>query len=115
MDPDQFDQLLINLVKNAADASLETSGAVAVGWDRNGQSVEVFVCDEGHGIMNSSNLFVPFFTTKPGRHRHRAGAVATDCGSAWRRASRWRIGATGGMRSARTLAPAKLSVGSAGT
>ena len=66
VDPDQFDQLLINLVKNAVDASLETSGRVTVGWERNGQSVEVFVCDEGHGIMNSSNLFVPFFTTKPG-------------------------------------------------
>jgi nitrogen fixation/metabolism regulation signal transduction histidine kinase len=66
VDPDQFDQLLINLVKNAADAALETSGKVTVGWERNGQNLDVFVCDEGHGIMNSSNLFVPFFTTKPG-------------------------------------------------
>ena len=66
VDADQFDQLLINLVKNAVDASLETSGAVSIGWEKNGQSVDVFVRDEGHGIMNSSNLFVPFFTTKPG-------------------------------------------------
>jgi len=66
VDPDQFDQLLINLVKNAVDASLETSGKVTVGWEKNGLGVDVFVRDEGHGIMNSSNLFVPFFTTKPG-------------------------------------------------
>jgi two-component system nitrogen regulation sensor histidine kinase NtrY len=66
VDPDQFEQLLINLVKNAVDASLETSGKVKLGWERNGQSVDVFVLDDGHGIMNASNLFVPFFTTKPG-------------------------------------------------
>ncbi len=66
VDPDQFDQLLINLVKNAADASIETSGKVSVGWEKKGQSVDLFVLDEGHGIMNASNLFVPFFTTKPG-------------------------------------------------
>ncbi len=66
VDPDQFEQLLINLVKNAVDASLETNGAASIGWERAGQAVEVFVRDEGHGIMNASNLFVPFFTTKPG-------------------------------------------------
>jgi two-component system, NtrC family, nitrogen regulation sensor histidine kinase NtrY len=66
VDPDQFEQLLINLVKNAVDAALETSGSVLVGWERNGQNVDVFVRDDGPGIMNSSNLFVPFFTTKQG-------------------------------------------------
>jgi signal transduction histidine kinase len=66
VDLEQFDQLLINLVKNAVDASLETGGSVAIGWEKNGQSVDVFVRDEGPGIMNPSNLFVPFFTTKQG-------------------------------------------------
>jgi two-component system, NtrC family, nitrogen regulation sensor histidine kinase NtrY len=66
VDPDQFEQLLINLVKNAVDASLETSGGVSIGWERNGQNVDVVVRDEGHGIANASNLFVPFFTTKQG-------------------------------------------------
>jgi two-component system, NtrC family, nitrogen regulation sensor histidine kinase NtrY len=66
VDPDQFDQLLINLVKNAVDASLETGGGVTVGWERNGHNVDVYVRDEGPGIMNSANLFVPFFTTKQG-------------------------------------------------
>jgi len=65
-DPDQLQQLFINLIRNAVDASLETGGAVRVGWTRNGHSIEVFVRDEGQGIANPGNLFVPFFTTKPG-------------------------------------------------
>jgi len=65
-DAAQIEQLLINLVHNAVDASLETRGGVAIGWRANGDCVEVFVDDEGHGIMNPTNLFVPFFTTKPG-------------------------------------------------
>jgi nitrogen fixation/metabolism regulation signal transduction histidine kinase len=61
----QIEQLLINIMRNAADASLETQGEVAIGWREAGECVEVFVQDEGHGIMNPTNLFVPFFTTKP--------------------------------------------------
>jgi len=64
-DPDQLQQLLINLIRNAVDASLETNGGVRIGWSKNGNSVQVFVQDEGPGIANPSNLFVPFFTTKP--------------------------------------------------
>jgi nitrogen fixation/metabolism regulation signal transduction histidine kinase len=62
----QIEQLLINLVHNAVDASLETHGGVSIGWRESGDCVEVFVDDEGPGIMNPTNLFVPFFTTKPG-------------------------------------------------
>lgn len=65
-DPDQLEQLLINLLHNAVDASLETGGAVRVGWGRADGYVEVWVQDEGPGIPNAANLFVPFFTTKPG-------------------------------------------------
>jgi nitrogen fixation/metabolism regulation signal transduction histidine kinase len=65
-DPDQLQQLLINLIRNAVDASLENAGKVKVGWTRNGSSLHLFVRDEGPGIANPSNLFVPFFTTKPG-------------------------------------------------
>jgi nitrogen fixation/metabolism regulation signal transduction histidine kinase len=65
-DPDQLDQLLINLVRNAVDASLETSGGVEVGWSLVREELEVWVADEGPGIKGTSNLFVPFFTTKPG-------------------------------------------------
>ncbi len=67
-DGDQLEQLLINLVKNAVDAASETGGAVRVGWARIGGAtpfLEVHVDDEGPGLSNTSNLFVPFFTTKP--------------------------------------------------
>ncbi len=65
-DAAQLDQLLINLVRNAADASLENNGAVDVGWQVNGEALDVFVADEGPGLSNPGNLFTPFFTTKPG-------------------------------------------------
>jgi signal transduction histidine kinase len=62
----QLEQVLINLLRNAADASLETAGKVTVGWRKSGTHVEIVVADEGPGIANTANLFVPFFTTKPG-------------------------------------------------
>jgi signal transduction histidine kinase len=65
-DGDQLDQLLINLVRNAADAALETGGAVVIEWDRRDGALEVRVLDGGPGLPESANLFVPFFTTKPG-------------------------------------------------
>lgn len=65
-DPDQLEQLLINLLRNAVDAALETGGGVHVGWERENGSVRVWVQDEGPGIPNAANLFVPFFTTKQG-------------------------------------------------
>lgn len=64
-DAAQIEQVLINLVHNAVDAALETKGAVAIRWRQSGDCVEVIVTDEGQGIMNPANLFVPFFTTKP--------------------------------------------------
>ena len=65
-DSDQIEQALINLMRNAADASLETGGSVRVGWERQNGHVVVWVRDQGHGLSNTANLFVPFFTTKPG-------------------------------------------------
>src|SRR6266481_4237341 len=65
-DAAQIEQVLINLVHNAVDAALETKGAVTIRWREDGDCVEVIVRDEGEGIMNPTNLFVPFFTTKPG-------------------------------------------------
>ncbi len=64
-DGDQLDQLLINLVRNAVDASLETGGGVRVGWHRDNGHVDVWIRDEGPGLADTANLFVPFFTTKP--------------------------------------------------
>ena len=63
-DGDQLDQLLINLVRNAADAALESGGGAEVGWRIKGGVLEVHVEDEGPGLPDPGNLFVPFFTTK---------------------------------------------------
>jgi len=65
-DGDQLDQLLINLVQNATDAALETRGGVEVTWRRLDRQVEIAIADEGPGVADTANLFVPFFTTKPG-------------------------------------------------
>lgn len=64
-DPDQLEQMMINLVGNATDAALETGGAVSISWEVDGRVVSVFVDDEGPGLASTANLFVPFFTTKP--------------------------------------------------
>jgi two-component system, NtrC family, nitrogen regulation sensor histidine kinase NtrY len=60
----QLEQLLINLVRNAVDASMETKGLVEVGWQHKNGQVEVWIRDEGPGLASTANLFVPFFTTK---------------------------------------------------
>jgi two-component system nitrogen regulation sensor histidine kinase NtrY len=65
-DPDQLEQVLINLLRNAADASLTTGGAVEIGWRLDGAMLEISVRDDGVGLSSTANLFVPFFTTKPG-------------------------------------------------
>jgi len=70
-DAAQIEQLIINLVKNAVEAALEqravgrADAGVRLGWHRTGATVELFVEDEGPGIAQATNLFVPFFTTKP--------------------------------------------------
>jgi two-component system, NtrC family, nitrogen regulation sensor histidine kinase NtrY len=72
-DPDQLEQMLINLIKNGVEAAKEVSGGgaaaapeVLVGWDVDGGNVQLKVEDNGPGIMNPSNAFVPFYTTKQG-------------------------------------------------
>lgn len=73
-DPDQLEQLLINLLRNAADAVLQAMGDAATSrdeegidlhWNRHAADLEVIVIDTGPGLANPANLFVPFFTTKP--------------------------------------------------
>ncbi|MGZ5006068.1 MAG: sensor histidine kinase, partial [Chthoniobacterales bacterium] len=56
-DAAQLEQLLINILHNAVDASLETGGGVLVGWREVADCVELYVQDEGYGIMNPTNLF----------------------------------------------------------
>jgi len=84
-DPDQLAQALINLVRNAAEASLSPDAAmlngagngaredlqqhsprVQIDWETNQNEVTITVLDNGPGLSNANNLFVPFYTTKPG-------------------------------------------------
>jgi two-component system nitrogen regulation sensor histidine kinase NtrY len=72
-DPDQLEQMFINLIRNAADAVLETSSApeqeesdkVLVRWAASDGEVTFFVDDSGPGLLNPANVFTPFYTTKP--------------------------------------------------
>jgi nitrogen fixation/metabolism regulation signal transduction histidine kinase len=72
VDPDQIEQLIINLLRNAAEAALArfpdaTSKAqVTITWQVTAQAVIILIEDNGIGLTNPSNLFVPFYTTKPG-------------------------------------------------
>ena len=64
-DQDQLEQVMINLLKNAVEASLETNGEVRIRWETEAGFVKVVIRDDGPGLPDSANLFVPFFTTKP--------------------------------------------------
>lgn len=76
-DPDQLEQMLINLIRNAADAVLETRkpegpasqqpdhNGVVVRWDASAEEVTLAIEDEGPGLLNPANVFTPFYTTKP--------------------------------------------------
>ena len=65
-DSAQLEQLLINVLRNAVDAAQETDGRVEAGWVQKNGQLEVWVRDDGPGVANTANLFVPFFTTKAG-------------------------------------------------
>src|SRR5205807_6262095 len=52
--------------QSADTGSQGFSPGVRVSWEKSGTSVEIIVEDNGPGVANPSNLFVPFFTTKPG-------------------------------------------------
>ena len=63
-DGGQLDQLLINLVRNAVDATVESGGHVEVEWSARNGRLDVWVRDDGPGLADTVNLFVPFYTTK---------------------------------------------------
>lgn len=70
-DATQIEQALINLTKNAVEAALEqrangrVDAGVRLSWRKNANIVDVLIEDDGPGIAQATNLFVPFFTTKP--------------------------------------------------
>jgi two-component system nitrogen regulation sensor histidine kinase NtrY len=67
-DADQLEQALINVVRNAVDATLEAGreGEVTLRWIVRGGKLNILVEDSGPGLEDTGNLFVPFYTTKPG-------------------------------------------------
>ena len=65
IDGDQIEQVMINLIKNGVEA-VDVGGTVHVKWRSSGDRVTVDVLDEGAGIAHTDNLWVPFYTTKPG-------------------------------------------------
>ena len=65
-DRDQLEQLLINLLRNATEAVLESGTEVIIKWALKGSELQLSIIDNGPGLSNTANLFVPFFTTKPG-------------------------------------------------
>ena len=88
------EQMLINLVRNAADAVLETSSNslnatsvatesesenVKLHWDTNVDDVVLTIDDNGPGLSNPSNVFTPFYTTKPNGSGVGLGAFSPDC------------------------------------
>jgi PAS domain S-box-containing protein len=64
-DRDQLEQMLVNLVRNAADAALAGGGHVTIRWKVTATNLVLEIEDDGPGIASEANLFVPFFTTKP--------------------------------------------------
>ncbi|WP_094710330.1 PAS domain-containing sensor histidine kinase [Hahella sp. CCB-MM4] len=75
IDPVLMEQLLINVLKNADEAMPEDLGAIAISWQFRNQYLIIEITDEGPGISNPDNLFVPFYTTKP----HGTGIGLTLC------------------------------------
>ncbi len=65
-DATQLEQALINLIRNGLEAAQESGGGVRLGWRMIGGALEILVEDEGPGLPATANLFVPFFSTKPG-------------------------------------------------
>lgn len=68
-DRGQLEQLLINLIANAAEASLEAKpdgdGCIEVGWHAEEGLFYLWVDDDGPGFDPAKDPFVPFYTTKP--------------------------------------------------
>jgi nitrogen fixation/metabolism regulation signal transduction histidine kinase len=67
-DADQLQQLLINLIRNAVEAALsnsQTDPKVTTTWSNTPTQAILRIIDSGPGLLNPSNLFVPFYTTKP--------------------------------------------------
>ena len=63
-DPTLLQQLLINLLKNAIEAD-SPAGTLELRFSQQPNYICIQLLDQGHGVSNTANLFVPFYTTKP--------------------------------------------------
>lgn len=45
---------------------LDNGGGVRLSWTKNNSHLKIQIEDDGPGLSNTANLFVPFYTTKPG-------------------------------------------------
>ena len=80
VDPDQLEQMLINLIRNAVEAATDPASAavapngadprgqaapqVTLSWTMNEREAVITIEDNGPGLLNADNLFTPFYTTK---------------------------------------------------
>ena len=66
IDPVKFEQVMINLIKNAAEsmAQINVLGTIQISWTTDGTLFSLIICDQGAGINNADNFFVPFYSTK---------------------------------------------------
>ncbi len=66
IDPVKFEQVMINLIKNAAEsmAQINVLGTIQISWTTDGTLFRLIICDQGAGINNADNFFVPFYSTK---------------------------------------------------
>jgi two-component system nitrogen regulation sensor histidine kinase NtrY len=64
-DQDQLQQVIVNLIKNAQQAMQDNAeGQISLSWQKQGYNIVIQVLDQGFGISNTDNIFVPFYTTK---------------------------------------------------
>jgi len=64
-DEKQLQQVLVNLIKNAQQAMLDNSrGIITIEWQQKDDTIAINIADQGTGINNADNIFVPFYTTK---------------------------------------------------
>ena len=64
IDVGQLEQAFINLIKNAIEAQTDTDQKVQMTWTIESNEVSICILDNGKGVTNPDNLFVPFYTTK---------------------------------------------------